>query len=376
MAEFPNENIDNNRKPPLEHEVLAMLERGEVELPQVELKLDKEMMQENTNKRIDGFLKVRWRNKSATFLIEHKSTYTPNVLEEAIAQAQHYSKQFNLPPLIIVPYLSEESLSHLEDTETSGIDLCGNGILVADDFQFWRSGQPNRYKDTRPIRNPFHGDSSIFARCFLLRDQFSSLRDLVDFAQKRTFGTYPAYQAHAVTQSTASKVVQALIEDLTVRKSGGKLVTQDKWRLLKLLRQGYRNVESLTVTGTSLLSPEQIWEALREERTDGSLRAVATGIPSANYYQVLSGVNRLAFYVDDLSAASRKLQICPGKAFANIELHEYKKNAVYFDARLDGAKLWASPIQTWLELMDKGPREQEAATEIEQMLLRQHGDIG
>ena len=368
----------NNRKPPTVRDMLVMLEQGDIELPPLELTLDRTMACENiiSNTQVDGFLQVRWRHQSETFLIECKSANTPKVLDEAIAQARHYANNLNLQPLIIVPYLSEESLRSLEENETSGVDLCGNGILITEDFQFRRSGQPNRYKDTRPIRNAFSGDSSIFARCFLLRDHYSSLRDLVEFAHQRTFGVHPTNKTNALTQSTASKVVHALIDDLAVIKNGGKLEIQDKRRLLKLLRQGYRKAALLNVTGTTPLSQDQIYQVLREERTKGSLRSVATGLSSAGYYQVLSGDNRLAFYVDNLAVASNKLQIRPGKAFANIELHEYRSNAVYFDSREDGDKLWASPIQTWLELMDQGPREQEAAIEIEQMLLRQHGDTG
>ena len=374
MADFPNENTADNRKPPTEQEVLVMLERGDVKLPPVEVQLDMAKMLANIdNKRIDGFLKVRWRNKSATFLFEYKSAYTPSMLEMATEQARSIAYRLKVPPLIIMPYLSDESLRYLDNNEVSGIDLCGNGILISEDFQFWRSGQPNRYKDTRPIRNPFQGDSSIFARCFLLRDQFSSLKDLVHFARERTFAMYPAFQSSALTQGTASKVVQALIEDLIVRKRGADLVVQDKRRLLKRLRQGHSNVMLPKVSGTSMLSPEQIWGVLSEERNHNSLRAVATGLSSASYYKVLSGVGRLAFYVNDMEVAINRLQFRTSKAFANIELYENKKNTVYFDARQDGDKSWASPIQTWLELMDQGPREQEAAVEIEQMLLAQRG---
>ena len=74
MMDFPNENIIHNRKPPTEREALAMLARGEVKLLPVELQLDLAMIMANIdNKRIDGFLKVRWRHKNLTFLFEYKT---------------------------------------------------------------------------------------------------------------------------------------------------------------------------------------------------------------------------------------------------------------------------------------------------------------
>ena len=127
------------------------------------------------------------------------------------------------------------------------------------------------------------------------------------------------------------------------------------------------------VIGSSPFSPEKIWEMLKEERIHGTLRAVTTGLSSAGHYKALSGVGRLALYVNDLNAATTCLQIRTGKAFANVELREDRKNAVYFDAREEGDRLWSSPVQAWLELATGGPREQEAADEIERALLAQRG---
>jgi hypothetical protein len=48
---------------------------------------------------------------------------------------------------------------------------------------------------------------------------------------------------------------------------------------------------------------------------------------------------------------------------------ETTRNLVYFDLRADGNALWASPIQTWLELTHGGPREREAAEGLERRLI-------
>ena len=372
--DFPSENTTENKKPPTAYELRGMLERGEVKLPSVQITLCQDAIP-LPDHQIDGRLKVQWGGRDAVFAFEYKATNTPRMLETAVIQANLHAHHTGFLPLVILPYLSEAALTTLDRSGTSGIDLCGNGLLIAENFRFWRSGQPNRYKDSRPIRNPFYGDSSIFARCFLLRDSFSSLSDLGQFAQDCTFDAYPALRQTALTQGTASKVVQSLVDELTVRKVNGGLELHDRRRLLTLLRRGYRRMEPSKVIGSSLLSPEDIWHAVHEEREHGgSFRAVATGLSSAGYYRVLSGTGRLGLYVSDLNAATTRLQILTGKAFANIELHEERKNTVYFDAREDGGKLWASPIQTWLELATGGPREQEAAEEIERMLLSKQVD--
>ena len=370
MNNFPSENIVSNKKPPTEQDFIKMLAHGDVKLPPIQLTFHSEETTriDNIGQRISGFIKAKWSEKETLFVFEYKGASTPRVQELAMAQVLFYSNLYKLPPLIVVPYLSEEALRGLNQSGMSGVDLCGNGLLIAKDFRYWRSGQPNGYKDNRPIKNPFYNDSSIFARCFLLCDHFSSLTELGEFAQKHTFSAYPGFKSKALTQGTASKVIQTLIDEFAVQRVGRGIELQDRKRLLLLLRRGYRRHELPKVIGSSPLSPEKIWEMLKDERTHGSLRAVATGLSSAVHYKALSGGGRLALYVSDLNAATASLRIRTGKAFANIELIEDRKNIVYFDAREEDDKLWASPIQTWIELATGGPREQEAAQEIEHML--------
>ena len=365
-----SDNNEHEAKPtPRHQEILSLLQRGEIRLPPTEITLyEAEPLIKNSHHRPGGILRVGWKRSESLFVFEYKAVNTPRIQAGAIAQVNLYANLMALPPLIIVPYLSEEALLELERSNTSGVDLCGNGLLIGDSFRYWRSGQPNLYTDSRPIRNPFYGDSSLFARCFLLRDRFASLQELQQFAHERTFAAYPAIKPTGLTQGTASKVVQALADELVVRRDGSGLHRQDRGRLLTLLRRGYRKPDPPRVIGSSPLSPERVWELLNEERQHGSLRAVATGLSSAGHYKALSGTGRLGLYVSDLNAAATLLQVRTGRAFANIEIAEERKNLVYFDARHEGHRLWASPIQTWLELRAGGPREQEAAEILEHLL--------
>jgi hypothetical protein len=73
-----------------------------------------------------------------------------------------------LLPLVIVPYLGATQLAVLDESEISGIHLCAKGVLLSPDYRIWQTGRPNHFKDSRAIQNPFTGDSSVFARRFLL----------------------------------------------------------------------------------------------------------------------------------------------------------------------------------------------------------------
>lgn len=117
------------------------------------------------------------------------------------------------------------------------------------------------------------------------------------------------------------------------------------------------------------LGTSEAWERLAK----GSFRAVVTGDSSAGHYRVLSGQDKLTLYVDDLERASECLEVSIGPLFPNIELIEEQSVLFYFDARLQENIRWASPIQTWLELSHSGPREREAAQQLQPFLRKGEG---
>ena len=118
-----------------------------------------------------------------------------------------------------------------------------------------------------------------------------------------------------------------------------------------------------------MLTGQEVWQRLQEANQNGAMRYVATGSASANHYGVLSGGERLSLYVTSLEAVSNLLEVKSTRVFPNIELVEVKSELVYFDARRANREVWASPIQTWLELVSGNAREQDAANLLQQQLL-------
>jgi hypothetical protein len=352
-------------------EGIDRLRQGSIELPPVTLSLIETPVAPQTNIGFDGIIEATGRGSATRYAFRYEPSNSPRWLKLAQTYIRAIAEQQGMPPLIIVPYLSEEALRELEENDISGIDLCGNGVLIAPEFRIWRTGYPNQYKDTRPIRNPYRGDSSIFARCFLLRPSFDSLSALQEFAQERTFGAYQHDAIHSLALSTASKVVQALVDEMIVAKQGNAINLKDPRRLLLLLRRGVSKTNRPALLGKTSLNVEQIWERLADA---ANIRSVATGMASAGHYRVLSGVDALSLYVDDLDGVRDLLEIRATRAFSNLQIFEERKQSVYFDARSEGNIRWASPIQTWQELTMAGPREQEAAEELERLLLNGQGE--
>ena len=370
---MPEQSPNKNKfspKPPREGEIVACLQQGELNLPPATLRLVEQEPKTRFGTRPDGVLEAQWQDSAVRFVFDYKGSSTPKALDMATAQVIRYSQDLGLSPLVIVPFLSEEHLRLLEAQSVSGLDLSGNGVLMAPGFFLWRSGSPNRFKDNQPIKNVYRGVSSLFTRCFLLRQEFSSLMELREFALSRlAIGNVTSSEGTKLVKSTASKVVQTLEEEQIVSREADKLRLTDPKRLLRRLRENYNPSRGARMEGKTALPREEIWRRLRNTASPMALRAGTTGLGSAGRYGVLSGPERISLYVTDLSEAADLLEVRATRAFSNIDLIEETEDLVYFDARENDPLLWASPIQTWLELATGGPREQDAAQMLEAALI-------
>lgn len=360
--------------------MMERLRDGGLRLPPAQLRLVEEQVSPSPGKFADGILEVTFRGREQRYIMECKNRSTPQTIQAAMTQARRYAAEIGLPPLVFVPYLSDNSLASLEREEVSGVDLSGNGVILAPDFTVWRSGQPNRYPQVQTVKNLYRGASTIFVRCFLLRPEFDSLKELREYALSRLDqeGVGPDSGAR-LTKGTASKVVQQLEEELLVRRDARGLRALDAERLMEGLRTNYRPPDGARLVGATTVSAEEIWRRMGEHQlTTGGVanpwRYAATGLGSAARYRVLSGPEKLSLYVSDIDLAADLIELRATRVFPNVELTEDRGDAAYFDARRDEAKVWASPIQTWLELATGGPRERDAAKSLASALAQSRGE--
>jgi len=366
-----------------------ILKEGGIDLPPLNFRLLNSFLSDRQRGDSDLILEATWGDRSDQFICEYKSGNTPRIFAQALLQAHSMaSKTVGLLPMVVVPYLSEERLFQLEVQGVSGIDLCGNGVVISPKFRIWRSGKPNRYKNSAPIKNIYRGNSSLFSRSFLLRGEFNSLADLHAFTLDRFAGKTEIVShflseedeslkfvgteeisATQLAKSTASKVVKSLVEDLLVIRENDVLRLVNPMGLLTALRENYRNPARKVTQAKTSLSSEECWRRLGENRHKPRFRNIATGLGSASHYEVLSGQNSLQLYVDQTIDICKLLESVPTKVFPNLEIIEVDGNIPFFDGRLEGERLWSSPIQTWIELANGNSREQDAARLLESDIL-------
>ena len=314
---------------------------------------------------IDALIEVLLPGKQPSlfrFVVETKSRSTPEAVYAATAKARMATRNDEWP-MIQVPYLAPDRLELLEQMEVSGVDLCGNGVvLIPDRLYVVRSGQPNKYSDSRPLNNPYRGKSALVARTLLNEPSWPILSNMVRWIEKD--GTI-------LSLAQASKAVQALEEDLMVSKNGSTIKLQDPMRLLNKLGSEWRKPDVHARKAFRIHENSANW--ISRLSSDDKLRWTVTGESSASRYVVFSQGGPLQIAVSNLSWAAALLggveESVPN--FADVELLEIDDQGVFFQANPDEWGMrWASRLQTWLELQAGDARQQAAAKEVREQILR------
>ncbi len=311
--------------------------------------------------RPDFAIDFMWQDKERVFLAEVKRSSTPKTLEESLHQLKNYvdaavdaGMDVEYFPLLIVPYLSPEALERLTAASVSGIDLSGNGVvIVPGEWFIYRSGAPNRYPTSAPIKNVFRGTSSLVARVFLMRPEFCSVTEVYEEIKRR---------GGEITLPTVSKALKALKEELVVG-SEDKIKLLDPERLLEMLEQNYRPPASRRkLKGKFAAGRSEGLAALATNSDANNMQVV--GDDPTKYALMPGGDQTLAVYTPSAETALRGVEFTETSRFPDIEIVETDDQTVYFDRRQEDGFYWTSPLEAYLALRASGKRERETAEQM------------
>jgi hypothetical protein len=323
---------------------------------------DSQVPAEARSRRADARITVGLPGEAPAycFVVESKRRATPQEVQLAVAEARAAADDDELP-MILVPYLSPERLAELERQEVSGVDLSGNGIvLVPGRLLVLRSGQPNKYRDSRPLSNPYRGRSAMVARLLLTRPRWESLKELTAGIEKA--GT-------KLAPSQVSKAIRALEEELVVATKSRVITLQDPARLLDGLADSWRPPVARARRTVRLPEGASWWRPLS---SSNSVAWAVTGESSAPRYVTFAQAGPTRLAVSSIETAFALLGGAPESVpnFADVELIETDEAGYFFDCQIDerGAR-WASPLQTWLELQSGDARQRDASEDLRATIL-------
>ena len=278
-----------------EQDILDALTKGEVSLPPARLRViarDRPLKGNAARGRIDAVIQAEWDRRVWKFAVDVKRLSTPKILRDALGFIRTAAEQSRLNPMLVVPFLSPENIEMLERVQVSGIDLCGNGILIVPrELLVVRTGNPNRFPQSAPIRNVYRGDSSLVARSFLVRPVYRAIGDIAT-AIRELSGN--------VSLATVSKVVKVLESDLIVAKDRGDIRLLQPDKLLDQLSANYRPPKAKArYVGKVALGEDELKRKLADAARTRERRFILTGADSTSNYAVLGREPVVAAYCDD-----------------------------------------------------------------------------
>jgi hypothetical protein len=355
---------------PTEKEMIEQLQKGKVSLPPLSFRMLKGGPKELDNLRLDAMLEASWGKNIAKFAVECKSLSTPKAFRDGLNTLKTSSLPKGVWPMLLMPFLGEKQLQELEQEKISGIDLCGNGVVVVPDvFAVFRSGEKNRFSSSAPIKNIYRKNSSMVGRVFLLRASFKTVQDVCAAINRRNL-LVDRWDRKAMSLSTVSKALKTLEEDLIIsREKAISLLQSDK--LLEKLRENY--TPPSIIERIRLKIPGDmgnVRDVLRKESQELGIPLIAAGKSSVGQYAVMQRGELLSVYCPRVDILLDRISGNQSDRFPNLELLKTEDETVYFDARQEGNFWWASPVQVYLELMAGDKRDQETAEQLKSYIIK------
>lgn len=354
-----------------EKDILEYVQSGQLELPPLKFMPIAESI-ERSDIEPDVMLQTNWQGRTFAFVGEVKRYGSDKSVSQAAEQARYYADRLQVNPLVIVPWLSNEQLLSLEQRNISGVDLCGNGIVVVPgEVLVFRTGQPNKFPTSRLIRRVYEGTSSLVARVFLLRPQYNSVSEILDEITAR---------GGSITLPTVSKALKQLEEDVIIEKSSKRIRILQADKLLDRLKSNYEPPRPRGFVRYKLTTKNNasIGEILLDAAKEVGVRIVLSGESSANFYATLAKEPIDTFYCTETTSLQFEkwnAEMDIFSRFPNVELKKCDSDIVYFDMRNMKGYNVASPIQSYLELATSDKRGQEVAEQIRKKIIQDVKDL-
>lgn len=291
---------------------------------------------------------------------------------KAISQKSNILKSFaselknnKLIPMIIAPYISEKQSKLLLEEGISWIDLSGNMFIKAlPNIYIERTGKPNKFPDTSPIKKIYQGTSSLVVRALILNPKgFSSLNDITDFINNRNA---------TITIATVSKVLKSLEEELLVSKQKLKIKVKRPQQLLKNLVDGYADYSKR--------------EKDREFKYDvGDIKELATILCESQvdyafcgfYAAKIKGLgltDQITIFVKSIQDVKKTFKLntnvaMPDEEYGQVTFVETKNPCAWFNIQDEPVDNIVDDLELYLEMAKDTPRGPKIAKQLKERIL-------
>lgn len=299
------------------------------------------------------------------FIVEFKRTSATAAIQRGIEHLKSTLGDTTGIPLLVVPFMSASGKQQCMHAGVSWLDLSGNASIRHERVVVLIEGKPNLYKLPGRPRNPFSIKSSRIVRV-LLSSPHQPLQqsELVSRAK--------------VSKALVSQVVSTLMEEgFLVRNSGGDLQVSDPRLLLDEWQQRYAFPDHGVTKGhvyTGGEGPERV-NKLGIKLSGLGIPYAFTGLAAAWHYAPFANFRLVTVFVQTPLTPQQldDIGFVPEPKGANVWLAEPSDESVFWESERHEGLVFASAIQTYLDLKEQPERSNEAAAELKTHLLRALG---
>jgi len=312
-------------------------------------------------------------------VVEITPVATPkNVLEKSRILLECIDEDSNSGriPMIVAPYMGAKQAKILAEKGISWIDLSGNmSVRVSNQVYIERTGKPNRFPDTAPIKKIFQGTSALVSKALLLQPEgFTSLEKIVDFINQRNAN---------ITLSTVSKVLKQLDNELLINRSKSLITVANPEKLLEKLAKGYKSSTERKRRGSYRFEIANIGDLCYGN-------PIGFGIPCVKYLAYgfyaaqikgLATTDVKTIFVKDIEsfrkiAKEKFVSLIPDAEFGNFIITETEDPGVWFDTNYPVYDLVVDDIELYLEMTVDTPRGPKIAEQLKQRILQKASGDG
>jgi hypothetical protein len=272
----------------------------------------------------------------------------------------------DIVPLLIAPYISPKQAVALAEAGMSWLDLSGNmTIRVPGQAYIERTGRPNQFPDTAPIRKIFQGTASLVARAMLLEPGgFGSLSRLVDFINGR---------GASITISTVSKVLNSLEQDLLISKEDSLIRAIDPPKLLSRLAEGYASASRGREPDVRRFFVQDMEQPLQRLCASLGDTYVFCGFYAAEL-KGLAASTQITMYVTDLNRVLQTMETFPSlvqadEEFGQLSIIGIRDRTPWFNTEMVNGLRVVDDVELYLEMAIDTPRGPKVADVLQSRIL-------
>ena len=300
--------------------------------------------------------------------IELLTTATPKAITETINALKNAFAESSLQeivPMIVAPYIGDKQAELLSNNNISWIDLSGNMLIkIPPSIYIEKTGKPNKFPDTAPIKKIYQGTSSLVSRALLLKPEgFSSLNEIVDFINERN---------SKITTGTVSKVLKSLEEDLLINRTKSNILVKQPEQLLENLTEGYAEYARSKTENKYKYEIENI-DTLCKVLSNSGTDYAYCGFYAARIkgFGMTDQITIFIKSIDDIINISEDNQnlICPNEEFGQLTFIETKNPCVWFNVQGTSNERIVDDLEIYLEMVKDRPRGPKIADQLKQVIL-------